>query len=269
MGFNFKEKISSLKEVSIETYVKVGLSSALIITGAVVTAVGQSQISSYNTSYAQNAETIEQLSSQLTELSEQKQETSDDVYPKLSSAAEAGNTVAEYQTEYAVIISDTDTDMFNMNMSAIGTYVKSDNALGPWYEAASGTVSYTWKFNSTYSFSGDFVPVLWTCTTDDDVLLAYATGEYNASTGSFTHVEPHVTSIGEGYIDKQNMANDPMGNSSEPDGEEALDRIQDIIDSQSNSTSTASQTDDSSALSSTNTTVSAVSEDSEQERSGE
>lgn len=265
MGFNLKEKISTLKEVPIETYVKVGLSSALVIVGAVVTLIGQNQISSYNASYAQNAETIKQLSSQLTELSEQKQDTSDDVYPKLSSAAEAGNTVAEYQTEYASIISGTDTDMFNMNMSAISNYVKSDAAVGPWYEAASGTVKYTWKFNSTYSFSGDFVPVLWTCVTEDDVLLAYTTGEYNASTGTFTHVEPHVTSIGEDYIDKQNMSNDPMGNSSESDGDEALDRIQDIIDSHS----TTSQADSSSVSDSTSATVNTTSEASESERNGD
>lgn len=67
-----------------------------------------------------------------------------------------------------------------------------------WYEVTN--VDYEWVFESSYDFSGESMPVLWTCRDKaTGELLAYSTGVYNVVSGTFGNIELAYTLKGNEY----------------------------------------------------------------------
>lgn len=108
----------------------------------------------------------------------------------LASASEAGNKAAECQNTYGTV---TDRDAVIANGDAMGALLSdgAKNAQVPWYQSK---LPGTWSFMTDGSFSGDTLGVLWLCRDPESgVLRGYATGTYEASTGTFSNVQYRMT----------------------------------------------------------------------------
>ena len=118
----------------------------------------------------------------------------------LASASEAGNKIAEYQNAYMTLDARTDRENFEANRDAViangdamGALLSdgAKNAKVPWYQSK---LPGTWSFMTDGSFSGDTLGVLWLCRDPESgVLRGYATGTYEASTGTFSNVQYRMT----------------------------------------------------------------------------
>jgi len=126
------------------------------------------------------------------------------IQASLNSAREAGMDVAKLQNNYktlrATFLSTNDGGPLTENAVALGVYLENAaDAQGCWYYAP--LVTYEWQFETTYEFKAGTSACLWTCYDANDVLLAYATGLYNAATNKFANVAFFVTVIGQGQLE--------------------------------------------------------------------
>lgn len=147
-----------------------------------------------------NATTIETLQSQLDGISESTTETVETIQQKLYSAATAGAKVADLQNNYRFIDISTETGIEDMqkNASEMDEYLEDTANRVPWYGQSDEETA--WRFESTYSFSGDEVPVVWTCKSLSGELFAYATAVYHVDSGKFGDLEYHTTVIGSSHL---------------------------------------------------------------------
>ena len=211
-----KEK---LQNMSIREIVSLTFVSICFVVGIVMSVLQVLHSKQYETSYSSNNQMIESLTKELSMIKEIK-ETEELAITKLSSAASAGNKVAELQNKYKSLNAVTNEEAFVANVNEIGAYLSDNdkNKRVEWYSPMLYSVSYDWVFNTTYSFTETSIPVLWTCYDSDDRLLAYTTGVYNANTGLFSDVNYRMTTLGASYknatddtgdtSDASNMTND-------------------------------------------------------------
>lgn len=179
-------------------FLKVAGIILLVIICGVIIASFVSYGKEQNARISENENTIKELTSQLNGLSNDSTETVEDVQLKLTSAADAGTKVASLQNLYL----DADEAECTELAKNMDIYLASDsaNARVAWYAYDISDVSYTWSFESTYTFDSDSIPVVWTCRTDDNVLLAYATAVYDAKSERFGTLEYHMTTKGASLI---------------------------------------------------------------------
>lgn len=165
-----------------------------IAAGGIIAIMNENKVDSYTAEYNKNLKTLESLNAEIDATVETV--SINEVRPKLNSAADAGKAVAKSQTEYKTVFGDLESSVFTDILSDINKYISDTDDCMPWFSVSKDTADYEWVFNTTYDFSGSSVPVLWTCYSDD-VLMAYTLGVYDADSGSFSNIEPHITSEGD------------------------------------------------------------------------
>lgn len=163
-----------------------------LVASIVAIGYGSMVVSGYESQMSAQNETIRDLEGQLTEMDK---EASDKVEVKavLNTAAQAGTEIAAYQTKFATM-SDKDRENLDVVASEMrAMFSTSDSgATVPWYVGE----DYTWHFETTYSFAGNYVPVVWLCRDHYDEVLAYATATYDVKEQVFKDVEWATVSQG-------------------------------------------------------------------------
>lgn len=151
-----------------------------------------STVSYRSREYADASEEIETLEASVKSSSETDVSTS---------AASAGGKIASMQNNALRQTPHPDRvdDMLDYLVE------RSYDKCVPWYDVDTDQgPRCSWSFDSTYSFSGDEVNVVWTCRNDEaaDELLAYTLGKYSSKTGLFYDINVYVTTLGRMYQDE-------------------------------------------------------------------
>lgn len=169
----------------------------LIFIGIIYFITSSSQIASLRNTYESNKETIVSLKKQLAELNTEP-ESKEEVKKTLISCKDKGAKVAELQTKYQKYNASNNPDEFQSIVTDLLSYFddSASNARVPWYNPDVKNKNWTWTFETSYSFTATSVPVLWTCKSDDGILLAYATGVYDSAKGLFKDMKWATTSFG-------------------------------------------------------------------------
>lgn len=221
---------------------------AVIVAGVAVcgilVAMRFNKVSVLNKTIAENNTTIETLQGQFDTTSEQTTETVETIQQKLSSAAMAGSKIAELQNSYFNINPDIDEGLVAMQNVAteMDTYLDDTSNRVPWYGASDTDAS--WKFESTYGFSGDEVPVVWTCNSVDGELFAYATATYSVESNKFKDLEHHITSIGSSHLKNEELTEEDGAQPNEelaPSSEGYEDSVDDSVSNANDISSDAGQ----------------------------
>lgn len=194
--------------------------------------------------YQENQSQIDELTNQLNSISTEEPKT-EVVTAQLNSASDAGNALTEYQNWKLSTVNADFTPEFESEMKQksdeIDPYLQDKNNRVAWYyyDTNNPDVNPIWSFCTTYSFSGNTVPVLWVCYNQakDNELLAYAQGTYHADDNMFYDLEYHVTAIGDSY----------------GPGSEGYGAVNDYDDETSDSSENVESTDASETESATNT----------------
>ena len=157
------------------------------------------------------------INEQIAALDETPTMTKEQVISAKNSAVGAGDQVAKLQNKYKETLSASavDPDKANNDATNIGVeldkYMAGDskNARTPWYTDAG-----TWRFVSSFAFSGSSMPVLWVCeetntatnTADaannqtaqnaQPTILAWARGVYDAADNTFSRMVTGVSVAG-------------------------------------------------------------------------
>lgn len=156
-------------------------------------------------------EQTKKINEQIAALDETPTMTKEQVISAKNSAVGAGDQVAKLQNKYKETLSASavDPDKANNDATNIGVeldkYMAGDskNARTPWYTDAG-----TWRFVSSFAFSGSSMPVLWVCeetnSTDSNqtaqnaqpTILAWARGVYDAADNTFSRMVTGVSVAG-------------------------------------------------------------------------
>ena len=156
-------------------------------------------------------EQTKKINEQIAALDETPTMTKEQVISAKNSAVGAGDQVAKLQNKYKETLSASavDPDKANNDATNIGVeldkYMAGDskNARTPWYTDAG-----TWRFVSSFAFSGSSMPVLWVCeetnTSDPNqtaqnaqpTILAWARGVYDAADNTFSRMVTGVSVAG-------------------------------------------------------------------------
>ena len=154
------------------------------------------------------------INEQIAALDETPTMTKEQVISAKNSAVGAGDQVAKLQNKYKETLSAStvDPDKANNDATNIGVeldkYMAGDskNARTPWYTDAG-----TWRFVSSFAFSGSSMPVLWVCEetntatntadaannqTAQPTILAWARGVYDAADNTFSRMVTGVSVAG-------------------------------------------------------------------------
>ena len=153
--------------------------SVLFIAATVYIAYGTFQSAQkFEQDSIQRAHRANELSQQIADAQALQQETSSEEYSKLETMFNAGNGIAQAQTQ------------------AMQTYITaSDNGnfLSVWYPVDG---SYTWSFAPTFIFSGTNQKVIWTLS-DGTNMLAWVQGYYDASANRFSNLVLNYSQYGD------------------------------------------------------------------------
>lgn len=206
--------------------------------------------------YLENENTISELNEKIAEqqnteatteevVAASSTENTEEGSEVLDKASDAGNALTEYQNWKLSTVNVDFTPEFESEMKQksdeIDPYLQDKNNRVAWYyyDSTNPNVNPVWSFCTTYSFSGNTVPVLWVCYNQakDNELLAYAQGTYHADDNMFYDLEYHVTAIGDSY----------------GPGSEGYGAVNDYDDETSDSSDTVESTDDSETESTTET----------------
>ena len=154
------------------------------------------------------------INEQIAALDETPTMTKEQVISAKNSAVGAGDQVAKLQNKYKETLSASTVDPDKANNDATNISVELDkymagdskNARTPWYTDAG-----TWRFVSSFAFSGSSMPVLWVCeetntatnTTDaannqtaQPTILAWARGVYDVADNTFSRMVTGVSVAG-------------------------------------------------------------------------
>lgn len=155
---------------------------------------------SFQRQFAANEAQIGQLQLELDTMKAQQSQSVEDARTDLSTAATAGNAVAELQNKYAHL-SDADANSLTDNALALDSHFGSQDkdARTPWYSGK----DYAWTFETTYSFRGDSVPVIWSCHNTAGELVAYTMATYSKDTKLFTNVSTYFTAVSAGSVEDE------------------------------------------------------------------
>lgn len=168
--------------------------------------------------YLENENTISELNEKIAEqqnteatteemVAASSTENTEEGSEVLDKASDAGNALSNYQNWNLSVLSvdftsELESEM-KQKMSEVEPYLQDKGNRVDWYyyDTSNPNVNPVWSFCTTYSFSGNTVPVLWVCYNQakDNELLAYAQGTYHADDNMFYDLEYHVTAIGDSY----------------------------------------------------------------------
>ena len=167
--------------------------------------------------YLENENTISELNEKIAEqqnteatteevVAASSTENTEEGSEVLDKASDAGTKIADIQNWYFTNTYETPADEVKERATEAGTYIAEKQDTSVWYywyycDTNNPDVNPVWSFCTTYSFSGNTVPVLWVCYNQakDNELLAYAQGTYHADDNMFYDLEYHVTAIGDSY----------------------------------------------------------------------
>ena len=140
----------------------------------------------------QRANQANALSQQIADAQALQQETSSEEYAKLETMFNAGNAVAQAQTQALQDQTDSVSSELQTSMQTYITAVDNTNFLSVWYPV-DGT--YTWSFAPTFIFSGSSQKVIWTLS-DGANMLAWVQGYYDVSTNHFSNLVLNYSQYG-------------------------------------------------------------------------
>lgn len=140
----------------------------------------------------QRANQANALSQQIADAQALQQETSSEEYAKLETMLNAGNAVAQAQTQALQDQTDSVSSELQTSMQTYITAVDNTNFLSVWYPV-DGT--YTWSFAPTFIFLGSSQKVIWTLS-DGTNMLAWVQGYYDVSTNRFSNLVLNYSQYG-------------------------------------------------------------------------
>ena len=140
----------------------------------------------------QRANQANALSQQIADAQALQQETSSEEYAKLETMFNAGNAVAQAQTQALQDQTDTVSSELQTLMQTYITAGDNANFLSVWYPVDGG---YTWSFAPTFIFSGSSQKVIWTLS-DGTNMLAWVQGYYDVSTNHFSNLVLNYSQYG-------------------------------------------------------------------------
>ena len=167
--------------------------SVLFIAATVYNAYGTFQSAQqFERDSIQRANQANALSQQIADAQALQQETSSEEYTKLETMFNAGNAVAQAQTQAL----QDQTDVISPELhSSMGTYITAGdngNFMSVWYPIDG---AYTWSFAPTFLFSGSSQKVIWTLS-DGTNMLAWVQGYYDVSTNHFSNLVLNYSQYG-------------------------------------------------------------------------
>ena len=141
----------------------------------------------------QRAHRANELSQQIADAQALQQETSSEEYSKLETMFNAGNGIAQAQTQALQDQSDVVSSELQTLMQTYVTAGDNGNFLSVWYPVDG---SYTWSFAPTFIFSGTSQKVIWTLS-DGTNMLAWVQGYYDASANHFSNLVLNYSQYGD------------------------------------------------------------------------
>lgn len=141
----------------------------------------------------QRAYKANELSQQIADAQALQQETSSEEYSKLETMFNAGNGIAQAQTQALQDQSDVVSSQLQTLMQTYVTAGDNGNFMSVWYPVDG---SYTWSFAPTFIFSGTSQKVIWTLS-DGTNMLAWVQGYYDASTNHFSNLVLNYSQYGD------------------------------------------------------------------------
>ena len=141
----------------------------------------------------QRAHKANELSQQIADAQALQQETSSEEYSKLETMFNAGNGIAQAQTQALQDQSDVVSSELQTLMQTYVTAGDNGNFLSVWYPVDG---SYTWSFAPTFIFSGTSQKVIWTLS-DGTNMLAWVQGDYDASANRFSNLVLNYSQYGD------------------------------------------------------------------------
>ena len=168
--------------------------SVLFIAVTVYIAYGAFQSAQqFETDSIQRAHKANELSQQIADAQALQQETSSEEYSKLETMFNAGNGIAQAQTQALQDQSDVVSSELQTLMQTYVTAGDNGNFLSVWYPVDG---SYTWSFAPTFIFSGTSQKVIWTLS-DGTNMLAWVQGYYDASANHFSNLVLNYSQYGD------------------------------------------------------------------------
>lgn len=141
----------------------------------------------------QRAHKANELSQQIADAQALQQETSSEEYSKLETMFNAGNGIAQAQTQALQDQSDVASSQLQTLMQTYINAGDNGNFLSVWYPVDG---SYTWSFAPTFIFSGTSQKVIWTLS-DGTNMLAWVQGDYDASANRFSNLVLNYSQYGD------------------------------------------------------------------------
>ena len=141
----------------------------------------------------QRAHKANELSQQIADAQALQQETSSEEYSKLETMFNAGNGIAQAQTQALQDQSDVVSSQLQTLMQTYINAGDNGNFLSVWYPVDG---SYTWSFAPMFIFSGTSQKVIWTLS-DGTNMLAWVQGYYDASTNHFSNLVLNYSQYGD------------------------------------------------------------------------
>ena len=141
----------------------------------------------------QRAHKANELSQQIADAQALQQETSSEEYSKLEIMFNAGNGIAQAQTQALQDQSDVVSSQLQTLMQTYINTGDNGNFLSVWYPVDG---SYTWSFAPTFIFSGTSQKVIWTLS-DGTNMLAWVHGYYDASANRFSNLVLNYSQYGD------------------------------------------------------------------------
>lgn len=141
----------------------------------------------------QRAHKANELSQQIADAQALQQETSSEEYSKLETMFNAGNGIAQAQTQALQDQSDVVSSQLQTLMQTYINAGDNGNFLSVWYPVDD---SYTWSFAPTFIFSGTSQKVIWTLS-DGTNMLAWVQGDYDASANRFSNLVLNYSQYGD------------------------------------------------------------------------
>ena len=140
----------------------------------------------------QRANQANTLSQQIADAQALQQETSSEEYAKLETMFNAGNAVAQAQTQALQDQTDTVSSELQTSMQTYIVAGDNTNFLSVWYPIDG---AYTWSFAPMFIFSGSSQKVIWTLS-DGANMLAWVQGYYDVSTNHFSNLVLNYSQYG-------------------------------------------------------------------------
>ena len=141
----------------------------------------------------QRAHKANELSQQIADAQALQQETSSEEYSKLETMFNAGNGIAQAQTQALQDQSDVVSSQLQTLMQTYINAGDNGNFLSVWYPVDG---SYTWSCAPMCIFSGTSQKVIWTLS-DGTNMLAWVQGDYDASANRFSNLVLNYSQYGD------------------------------------------------------------------------